>query len=156
MGLNLKLDKNLFYTNLKAENSHELLEVMGSNLIKQGYVKEAFTESIIQREAIYPTGLPAGRISIAIPHTDNEMVNTTTISVATLEKPVLFKSMAEPTEDIEVAIVFMLAISEPKGQLEILQKVMDIIQDTEFKETILNVETNAELLEVIENRLGGE
>lgn len=156
MCLNINLNKNLFYTHLDVENSNELLEIMGTNLIELGYVKEKFTESIIKRESIYPTGLPSGKISIAIPHTDKEMVNTTTISVATLKNPVLFKSMAAPDQDIEVAIVFMLAISEPEGQLEMLQKVMDIIQDTDFKEKILNIQSNSDLLGIIKNRLGGE
>lgn len=156
MDLSMKFDEELFHTNIKVENSNKLLKDMGKKLVKQGYAKEEYIDSIIERELKYPTGLPAGKISLAIPHTDNELVNTTAISVATLEKPVLFKSMAEPDEDVEVSIVFMLAISEPKGQLEMLQKVMDMIQDTEFKEAILKIQSNSELLEVIKNRLGGE
>lgn len=152
----MKLEENLFYTNLKVENSNELLEIMGGNLNEYGYVTEKYTGSIIERESIYPTGLPAGKISIAIPHTDHELVHTTTISVATLEEPVTFKSMAEPDVDIEVAIVFMLAIGEPEGQLEMLQKIMEIIQDTDFKQSLLGTENSSELLKLVKNRLGGE
>lgn len=156
MNLKMKLDENLFYTDFEAKNSKELLKIMGDNLFKKGYVKKEYSNSIIEREKQYPTGLPAEKTSLAIPHTDHELVNTTTVSVATLREPITFQNMADPDESIEVKIIFMLAIEEAKGQLEMLQRVMEIIQDTEFKEKILNVQSNSELLKIIENRLGGE
>lgn len=156
MKVNLQLDEKLFFTDLKKENSTEVLSFMGNNLIENKYVQKEFTKSIIQREKEYPTGLSSESVSIAIPHTDHDLVNTTTLSVATLAKTVPFKNMADSDEAIDVKIVIMLAISEPEGQLEMLQKIMEIIQNKEVKEKIINAKNNIELLDIVKNEIGGK
>jgi len=156
MEVDIKLDQNLFFTNLKKENKNDVLEFMGNNLFENGYVKENYTSSIINREREYPTGLPSTTFSIAIPHTDHDLVNTTTISVATLADTVEFDNMADNQESLDVKVIIMLAISEPKGQIEMLQKITGIIQDEDLKQNMIKSKDNEELLNIIKKELGGK
>lgn len=49
----------------------------------------------------------------------------------------------------------MLAIGEPHGQVEMLQRVVGIIQDEKLRNDILNANTSEELLNLIEPSLLG-
>ena len=61
---------------ISAENSTEIIRLLGNELFKTGYVKESFIEAAIERESRLPTGLPlGGAFNAAIPHTDIEHVN---------------------------------------------------------------------------------
>ena len=73
----------------------------------------------------YPTGLPSTPPGIAIPHANYEMVNKTTLAIATLKDPVLFHNMENNNEQLPIQIVIMMAIGEPHGQVEMLQKLLE-------------------------------
>ena len=62
------IDDNLIFSNLEYENSNEVLKFLSDNLEKNGYVKESFYDGLLEREAVYPTGLDFGEYSIAMPH----------------------------------------------------------------------------------------
>ncbi len=70
---------------------------------------------------------------MALPHTDPIHVNKPAILVSTLKKPIKFKEMGSGINDIEVEMVFMLAVKEPAHQVELLQKLINIFS----KENVL-------------------
>lgn len=76
---------------LSGNTDKEVLKQMASALQEEGYVKETFSDAIIQREISFPTGLPMGGINVAIPHTDPEHVNKAGFCLGILDKPVTFK-----------------------------------------------------------------
>lgn len=153
MSINLTLDKDLVITDLKSNNYEDILQILSHKLYKKGYVKKEYIEAILEREQIYPTGLPSTPPAIAIPHSNNELVNTTTFAIATMKKPVNFHNMEDPKEEIPVQIVIMLAIAEPHGQIEMLQKVVEIIQDEDFRKKMVNTTDENELLEIVKTKL---
>src|SRR5699024_10862301 len=116
----------------------EVLEFMANELVDKGYVKPSFLEGVLEREKNYPTGLDTGDIKVAIPHTDSEHVLKSCISVAVLKETVVFKDMGDPNGKVDVDIVFMLAIAEPKNQVPILTKLMSIFSDKELLNNIYN------------------
>lgn len=77
------------------------------------------------------------------------------VAVATLSNPVNFHDMEDVKKTIPVQIVIMLAIGEPHGQVEMLQRVVEIIQDEKLRKDILNANTSEELLALIEPSLLG-
>ena len=61
------VDKNLIRMHLCAGTRDEALRNMGMLLFEKGYVRESYTEALLKREEIYPTGLNLQTISIAMP-----------------------------------------------------------------------------------------
>lgn len=100
---------------------------MAHVLFKQGFVKASFADAIVDREAVFPTGLG----ELAIPHTDREHTVKDAIAVAVLEQPVDFVMMGSDDETTSVSVVFMLAISTNDRQIETLQTVMGYAQSND-------------------------
>jgi len=100
-------------------------------LYKKGYVKSAFEQHCIEREKIFPTGLNT-EIPIAIPHTEAEFVNESSICFLRLLKPIPFRSMEDPSQFIEVQYVLNLAISDGKKQVSMLAKVIETFQNVKL------------------------
>lgn len=117
--------KELIYLDVKAKNNEELLSKLSDELYKQGYVKESFKQAILDREKNYPTGLPTPGIKVALPHAKSKYVNKSAILVATLQRPVEFKEMGSRIENIDVELVFMLAVKDPSQQVKVLQKLIN-------------------------------
>ncbi len=93
-------------------------------------MKETFIQAAIDREAKLPTGLPlAGGINAAIPHTDIEHVIKPALGMAVLKNEVNFRNMVLPDELVPVRLVFLLALEQPKAQVEMLQAVAGVLQD---------------------------
>ena len=127
------LNEELIYLDLEADNREELLSLLSDKLYEKGYVKESFKKAIIEREKVFPTGLPTLGVKVALPHTDPIHVNKPAILVSTLKNPIKFKEMGNGINDIEVEMVFMLAVKEPAHQVELLQKLINIFS----KENVL-------------------
>lgn len=130
------LRKELVNVNLEASTKEDLLRKLANEFLDEGLVKPSFPQAILDREAVYPTGLPAVAFDIAIPHCAASNVNETSMAVATLAHPVEFQQMGSAEITLHPEVVFMLAIQDPDKQLETLQKIMAVIQDRELLENI--------------------
>jgi PTS system galactitol-specific IIA component len=120
-------------------------------LYENGFVKESYLEAIKKREKNFPTGLQLNRYNVAIPHTDPEHVVKPAIAIATLKNPVIFKNMANPLEDVEVSLVFMIALNESHSQVEMLQQLIQLIQNDVLLEKIIREDGGDEIIEIIKN-----
>ena len=83
------------------------------------------------------------------PHSDHEYVNEGRISIAILENPVKFHKMDEPEEEIDVSIVIMLSIAEPKAHMDLLQKLFAFIQEQEVLEKIVKMDSREEVIQAV-------
>lgn len=139
------IHKNLVFPNKKFKNDHDALSFLALEVENAGYARSTYKDAVLAREKIFPTGLPTGKINVAIPHADSEHVITSTLAVMTLREPVDFHNMGEPKSTLPVSIVIMMAIAEPKGQLSMLQKIMGIVQDAEHLKELMKYTTAEEL-----------
>lgn len=146
-------DKRTVKARVKANSHEEILRQLATMLYQAGYVAESFIDAIISREAIFPTGLPTEGYGVAIPHTDPHHVKEAMIAIATLEKPVNFKIMGNPDEEIEVTIVFMLAMRDSSSQLQLLSNLMSVIQDIGLLKRIYASESEEELLAILNDAI---
>ena len=80
-------------------------------------------------------------------------MNETTIAIGVLDEPVTFQSMENVDQPLDIKIVIMLAISEPHGQIEMLQKIVSIIQDESLTEKIATSKSKTEVMNVLEKVL---
>lgn len=150
----VNIDEELVFVGLSGfNNKEEILKNIAEKMVEQGYVKESFTQAILDREKIYPTGLQSSSLGVAIPHTDSEHVNSQAISIATLKEPVTFIHMGSDDIEVTVKIIFMLAIKNPKDQLTLLQKFMDILQKEEVLNKIANSEKKYEVIDLLKKEL---
>lgn len=147
--MDLNLDEDLIFTDLNFQTKEETLSFLSNQLFKKGYVKSEYQQAILDREKTYPTGLPSPGVNIAIPHADNNLVNETTIAIGILNDPVSFYSMENTTTELNVQIVMMLAIKEPHGQIEMLQKVVAIIQNEELTKRITQTHDEKEVMTML-------
>lgn len=147
------MDEKLINVNLDVEDSHEVIEVLGRQLLESGFVKETYIDAVLKREETLPTGLRTGSINVAIPHTDVTHVNKSSIAISTLEKPVKFSLMEDPTQEVEVDLVFLLAVKEPDKQTSLLRSLMSIFQKKELLDQIKSAKSNDKLHDILKSSL---
>ena len=145
--------KTLIYKDLNFNNSTEILSYLADTLKENGFVKDGYKEAILVREEEHPTGLPA-EVKIAIPHCDHTLVNEAAIAIGILNNTVEFKAMDDPSLGLDVGIVMMLALDEPHGHIEMLQKIIKLIQSPEDLKSISSSENDEETKIIIEKYLG--
>ncbi len=149
----IKLDKKLVFRQLEFKTSEEVESHIADQLLNQGYVKQGYKKALLDREKQFPTALPSSPPAIAIPHANADLVNKTTLAVVTLKNPVTFKNMGAVDEDVNVQIVIALVISEPHSQVEVLQKVVGIVQNEKLRKDILNANDNQTLINLVQNAI---
>lgn len=142
----------LIYRGLDFVNKAEVLSHLANKLYEENFVKDGYRQAILDREAEYPTGLPAA-IKIAIPHCDHTLVKDSAIAMGVLKNPVDFQAMDDPSVTLDVQIVIMLALNEPHGHIEMLQKIISLIQNTEDLKLIINSVSDEEVLAVVKKYL---
>ena len=119
--MELYLNEELVFRNVEASTDSEVLAYLAGELYQKGMSKRSTSKQSkigkknTQRDCHQRPG-------IAIPHANYEMVNKTTLAIATLKEPVLFHNMEDNKAQLPIQIVIMMAIGEPHGQVEMLQK----------------------------------
>ena len=113
-----------------ASDSKDVISHLGRLLFDAGYVRDSFVDAALDRESRLPTGLPlSGDVNAAIPHTEVEHVLKPGLAMATLSAPVTFQNMVSPEESVPCQLVFVMALDQPKAQIEMLQEIAGILQN---------------------------
>jgi len=121
--------ENLFIIEGNVQSWNEAIELCCKKLHEEGIVEEAFYHACIEREEVFPTGLPT-ELGVAIPHADSKHVKEDGICFLRLADQVLFKRLDAPDQSVGVNYVINLATKNPNEHLQILQKVMAFVQDS--------------------------
>lgn len=149
MKLTELLDPELVICNLEAQSPEEALKFLSCKLYEKGLVKETFEQAVLKREREMPTGLPIGDINAAIPHADIEHVIKPSIAIATLAKPLPFRVMVDPDSFVDVKIIFLLALNEPHAQIQMLQTLATILQDSSLLQGLEKARSPKEIIEIL-------
>ncbi|MPW25330.1 PTS sugar transporter subunit IIA [Alkalibaculum sp. M08DMB] len=147
--LGLEFDKDLVLIDVDASSDGEAIEKVATHLLNKGLVKESYIKAIMEREKVFPTGLPTEGYGVAVPHTDVEHVIEQAICIATLKNPVPFKVMGSIDEMVDVKVLFMLALKEPHSQLEMLQAVIGIVQKPDILEKICTEKDTQTIFDIV-------
>jgi Phosphoenolpyruvate-dependent sugar phosphotransferase system, EIIA 2. len=73
--------------------------------------------------------------------------------VATLKDPIRFHVMGSPDNEIDVKIVFMLAVKDPNKQIQLLKNLMNIFQDREALQNLIDSNDKKEVLNLLSKYL---
>lgn len=126
---------DLIALGLDVQTPEEVIRILGNLLHIHGYVKDSFCDAVIEREKVFATGLPVEPMGVAIPHTDAEHVKKMGVAVATLKKPVKFGLMGGGG-DIDVDLVFLLALDNCQSQITMLQSMAEFVNRDELIQQI--------------------
>jgi PTS system galactitol-specific IIA component len=119
----LEFNESLIAFDLLAKDAKEVIELLAGKMHAQGLVTAEYGTQTWAREMDHPTGLPTKPFCIAFPHADAEGVNHSALGVAVMHQPVKFQNMADPDEDLDVMLVFMLANRDPQEQIQTLRNL---------------------------------
>lgn len=147
------LHKELIKVGASYTSQEEALRSIAQGFVDEGLCKDTFPDALVEREASYPTGLPAA-LDIAIPHCAASNVNTTSMACVTLKEPVEFHEMGDPNSVVHPRIIFMLAIKDPDKQIETLQKLMSVIQDADLLNNILDATSQEDVYTLLAHKVG--
>lgn len=132
----------------KASSAEEVIRALATRLEEEGFVRPSFANAVLDRERTNPTGLPlAGDLHVAIPHADVEHVIAPALAIATLEEPVAFRNMVNPEEIVPASVVIVMALNEPHGQIEMLQRLAELFQDPDRIRWIYEARSPEEVIE---------
>ncbi|MDR1308264.1 MAG: PTS sugar transporter subunit IIA [Treponema sp.] len=148
------LKEDCIIENLEASTREEVLSAMCGVLLDKGYVKESFPAAILERERLYPSGLPMEGHKIAIPHTDAEHVNESVILFARLARPVEFSSMGDPDEKLQVQMVSMFALKEKKNIGFLLEVLITTYSDSAVLDAILKAPSVKAIYDILYEAVG--
>ena len=149
-------DESLVFSNLVVKDKQEAIKYMSEKLLSSGRVKETYPDRVMEREKTYPTGLETGEINVAIPHCDYQHVNQKSVCIATLKNPVKFNKMDDPSEEVEVSIIMMLAIDQPDDHIEFLSQVFGLVQNQDLLKKIKDSNNESEIIELVKTNFKGE
>lgn len=149
--LNELLVKEAIILNLDVNSSSEVIEILGNRLKAAGYVHKTFVQGALDRESRLPTGLPlGGKYNAAIPHTEVQHVKKAGLALATLKNEVTFKNMVNPSEEVPVKIVFVMALSEPHQQVSMLQEIAGVLQNEDTLDKLISAKTSNEIIKALQ------
>lgn len=149
---NFKLEDLLFeeliLTDMEAVSYEDLIKQIGDIAYEKGYVEKDFYKGVIEREKLYPTGLPTNILKVAIPHAmERDHVIRSSIIVSKLKKPVPFREMGSISDNmLPVDLVFLLAVNGTKDQLGILQDLVGMFSDTDAMTMLDEAKTPKEMM----------
>jgi len=143
------LREDLVFTQKHFESKENAILFLAEQLKEKGYVYETFFSAVVEREEKYPTGLYLGKINVAIPHTDTKHVKQSGVAILTLDKPVIFNKMDDPSQTIPVLIIFLLAVSEPNEYVQFLSKLVGNFSKEEVVKRIYEETDTAKSTEIL-------
>lgn len=143
------MNENLIFVDVSYNNCFEFLENIAEELLNLGYVKNSFKDAIIEREKVFPTGLPVEPIGVAIPHCDSKHVNKAGIAFVRFKDDVKFTNM-DGEGEVDVKIAFVLIVKEKEKQVGVLQKLMQVVTDKDILLNLYNEKNKQELINILE------
>ena len=143
------LDEANVLLDADVETAEDCIRRAGDMFEKNGYVKAGYADAVVAREEEYPTGLPGKGINIAIPHTNNKLVNAPAVGVIIPKKPVTFSMMGMKENKLECEVILPLVVKDSRQQIGMLKQMMKIIQDGELLKKLRDSRDKKEIMELL-------
>lgn len=138
---------------LECADKEELIRTMAEVFIKDGVVKDTYVDAVLEREKVFPTGLPATAFDIAIPHAQAKHSNRFGLTIGILERPVEFQQMGTPDITLHAEMIFMIAVDDPKRQIDLLSSLVRLLQNKEMLLKIKHSGSRKEIAELVSENL---
>ncbi|WP_287477076.1 PTS sugar transporter subunit IIA [Anaerostipes sp.] len=137
---------------IRGKERDEVLHEMADYLADMGMVKSTYGQSVINRENEFPTGICTEPNAVAIPHCERDGVLKTAILVGQPGKEgITFERIDADKEYVNAKAIFMLAVDTDQGQLEVISRLMDVIQNEKVIQGIIDAKTCEDIKEIVTN-----
>ena len=131
-----------------------MINILGNLLFNRAYTKETFIDAVLERETDFPTGLQLELFGAAIPHASSTHVKQTGICIGFTDKPVSFQEMGNPENTVEAKLIIMMAIKDPKQQVDTLSHIAGLLKSQEAQERILNAKQPSDIVDIFNSKTG--
>ena len=143
------IERDLIFLDVDVNNKNELFGFMSKELLKKGYVCNAYEEKLMEREESYPTGLKLTTMGVAIPHANTEYSKANKFIVLNLKKQIEFKNM-EDESNVNVCLVIGLVFNDKDKHMDNLMKLSLLLQNEEKLKEIKEAGTKDEVYKTLE------
>lgn len=124
-------------TGIHFSSCQHALAHIGEEMLAKGVVHESYPQALMEREAIFPTGIALERHAVAIPHCEAVHAKSPAIYLIRPETPVNFQQ-ADDDEEIAVSLIIALIVENPTAQLKLLRRLFSELQNPNTIEALLN------------------
>lgn len=124
-------------TGINFSSCQHALAHIGEEMLAKGVVHESYPQALIEREAIFPTGIALERHAVAIPHCEAVHAKSPAIYLIRPETPVNFQQ-ADDDEEIAASLIIALIVENPTAQLKLLRRLFSELQNPNTIEALLN------------------
>ena len=93
-----------------------------------------------------------GGVGIAIPHIDKSHVYKGAVAIGILKKPVKFYQMGTTDEVVMARLVFMLAVDDPEEHLVFLQRILQVLQDSNTLKQLTECTKKQDVIRIIKEK----
>jgi PTS system galactitol-specific IIA component len=135
----------LCFVGVDVADGEEALRLLASASVEHGFAHESFIEAVVLREQKFPTGLPVPT-PVAIPHADAEHTIRPAMAALVPTSPLTFGELGGGERTVEVELVLMLMVTDPKEQVGLLGRLIKVLQAPDLGATLLGDLTSPEEL----------
>ncbi|BBE75573.1 MULTISPECIES: PTS galactitol transporter subunit IIA [Phytobacter] len=123
-------------TGIEFSSCQQALAHIGEEMLAKGVVHDSYPAALLEREAIYPTGIALERHAVAIPHCEATHAKSAAIYLIRPDKPVNFQQ-ADDDGDIAVSLIIALIVENPAAQLKLLRRLFSELQNPNALEALM-------------------
>lgn len=116
--------------------AEEALRLLAEAAVAEGYARPSFVEAVIERERVYPTGLPLP-LPTAIPHSDPEHILRPGLAALVPTAGLTFGEMGGRDRTVEARLVLMLLVDDPAEQVSLLGRLITALQAPDLETRLL-------------------
>ncbi len=131
----------LLEDNIKFKDERDALTYISEQLQQKNIVKKSHLKALIEREALFPTGIALDGYAVAIPHCEAEHAISPAIYIIRPQSPVVF-NRADEDSTVEVSLIISLVVISPEDQLNLLKALFSNLQNKEFYHFLISAEAN--------------
>lgn len=146
------LEPTLCVLDADVTDASAAIRLLAERAVAEGVAHPSYVEAVLSREEDYPTGLPLP-VPAAIPHVGAEHVLRPALGALVPRTPLVFGEMGSRDRTVEVRLVLMLFVTDPKAQVPLLGQVIGILRAPDLDETLLTGLTGPEDLAARFNEL---
>jgi len=134
------------WIDVEVNNKEELLQLMVEQLIKEGYVSEAYLQSILEREQLGPTLISS---TLAIPHGEAKHVNQSITLWVRLSQPMIWAM----NESIQQVMLIASTQEEESIHIQLMHNLMNHLEDETWEQQLLTITDSLTLAQKLNDDL---
>ncbi len=139
------LNENNVLLNVEAKDKYELIDKLIDVVASSGKVldKEKVRNCVYEREKILSTGVGKG---FAVPHGKTDAVTDIVLAFAITKEPLDYEAL--DNQPVRLVMLMVGKDSLISSHIKLLSRISRLMNNDEFRESLLNAKTKEEVLEI--------